>query len=221
MNALGQTIVVATRNAGKTKEFAHAFAQLGRTVQSLADYEAIPEIVESGATFAENARIKAETVGRALGIPVLADDSGLEAEALGGAPGVYSARYAGEGATDADNNAKLLRELAAAKRDEQSEDWLEALAGLPEDVRLLSRGRFVCALALYDPETDAFTESEGSVDGFLISRPIGGGGFGYDPLFWLPAFGQTMAELTAEEKQAIGHRGQALEQLIELLERNE
>ncbi|AGA58699.1 MAG: non-canonical purine NTP pyrophosphatase [Thermobacillus sp.] len=204
-------IVIATKNEGKAREFAHALAPLGLAVRTLSGDDRVPAIVEDGETFADNARKKARTAGEALGVPVLADDSGLETEALGGEPGVFSARYAGEDAGDAANNAKLLRELAARAAD------VPQPSGLPEGVRALSRARFVCALALYDPETGAFAEADGMVDGWIIDRPLGSGGFGYDPLFWVPAFGRTMAQLTTEEKQSISHRGRALAKLADLL----
>lgn len=206
-----RNVIVATKNEGKAREFAHALAPLGLAVRTLAGCDRVPEIVEDGATFAENARKKARVAGEALGAPVLADDSGLETEALGGAPGVFSARYAGEGAGDAANNAKLLRELAARGADAPQPD------GLPADVRALSRARFVCALALYDPESGEFAEALGTVDGWIIDSPRGSNGFGYDPLFWVPEFGRTMAELTTDEKQSISHRGRALAKLADLL----
>jgi len=205
-----ETIVVATKNAGKLKEFAHALQKLGKTTASLLDYPQIPDIVEDGSTFAENARIKAKTTGDALGVPVLADDSGLRVDALNGEPGVYSARYAGEGAADSDNNAKLLRELELLHTSRDSET-------LPDGSRLLSKAQFVCALALYDPETGKFVEAEGTVDGLITDQPHGDGGFGYDPLFWLPNLNRGMAELTKEEKQQISHRGDALRKLLSLL----
>lgn len=211
MSREANAIVIATKNEGKAREFAHALAPLGLAVRTLAGDDRVPEIVEDGATFADNARKKARVAGDALGVPVLADDSGLEAEALGGAPGVYSARYAGEGAGDAANNAKLLRELAARGEAVPQPD------GLPAGVRALSRARFVCALALYDPEAGTFAEAEGVVDGWIVDSPAGAGGFGYDPLFWVPEFGRTMAELTPDEKQSISHRGRALAKLAELL----
>jgi non-canonical purine NTP pyrophosphatase, rdgB/HAM1 family len=206
-----RAIVIATKNEGKAREFAHALAPLGLAVRTLAGLDRVPEIVEDGATFADNARKKARVAGDALGVPVLADDSGLETEALGGAPGVFSARYAGEGAGDAANNAKLLRELTARAADVPQPD------GLPAGVRALSRARFVCALALYDPETGEFAEADGAVEGWIIDRPAGEGGFGYDPLFWVPSFGRTMAELSTDEKQSISHRGRALAKLADLL----
>ncbi|MDQ6418711.1 RdgB/HAM1 family non-canonical purine NTP pyrophosphatase [Paenibacillus sp. LHD-117] len=203
-------IVVATKNNGKVKEFAHALDKLGKRVVSLHDFPNIPDIVEDGDTFAVNARIKAKTTGDALGVPALADDSGLRVEALGGEPGVYSARYAGEGAADGDNNAKLLRELdnaGASCSDER----------LPGGSRQLSKAQFVCALALYDPATGEFVEAEGTVDGIITDKPHGDGGFGYDPLFWLPQLGRGMAELSKDEKGQISHRGEALKKLLPLL----
>jgi len=180
-------IVVATKNEGKAREFAHALAPLGLAVRTLNGLDRAPEIVEDGATFAENARKKARVAG------------------------VYSARYAGEGAGDAANNAKLLRELAALKADVPQPE------GLPADVCALSRARFVCALALYDPESGEFAEALGAVDGWIIDSPRGSNGFGYDPLFWVPEFGRTMAELSTDEKQSISHRGRALAKLADLL----
>ncbi|WP_238327648.1 XTP/dITP diphosphatase [Paenibacillus gorillae] len=206
----GKRILIATKNEGKVKEFAHALSKIGKEVASLNDYPAFPDIVEDGDTFAANARIKAKAAGDAFQVPVLADDSGLRVKSLGGAPGVYSARYAGEGATDSDNNAKLLVELAKL----EGADAAEALA---DGTRLLSEAQFVCVLALYDPSTGEFVEAEGTVDGYIADRPRGEGGFGYDPLFWLPQLGRAMAELSKEEKQRISHRGHALEQLLEKL----
>lgn len=197
----GPIIIVATRNPGKVREFAHALEPLNKRVQSLADYPDVPEVVEDGTTFAENARKKARTVGEALGVPVLADDSGLCVDQLDGAPGVYSARYAGEGASDEDNNAKLLAEL---EQHQLGEDTVQPL---------LSTARFVCHLALYDPAGGRFVEASGAAEGWITSEPSGGGGFGYDPLFYLPAYEKTFAELTLEEKQAVSHRGAALRAL--------
>ncbi|CAM3317486.1 XTP/dITP diphosphatase [Paenibacillus lupini] len=205
-----QPILIATKNQGKVKEFAHAFEKLGRTVVSLNDFPTFPDIVEDGDTFSANARIKAKAAGDAFQVTVLADDSGLRVASLDGAPGVYSARYAGEGAADADNNAKLLHELGKLN--------VDAAEPLADGTRLLSKAQFVCVLALYDPATGEFIETEGTVDGFIADRPRGEGGFGYDPLFWLPQLGRSMAELSKEEKQAISHRGNALAKLIEKLE---
>ncbi|MNW37515.1 dITP/XTP pyrophosphatase [compost metagenome] len=205
MNMNGSTIIVATRNKGKMREFAHALEFTGKSVESMYDYPDVPEVVEDGETFADNARKKAKTVGDLLGQPVLADDSGLCVDKLSGDPGVYSARYAGEGASDADNNTKLLAELEKLQQGEDTEQ------------PLLSTAQFVCHLALYDPATGQFVESSGSVEGWITSEPAGGGGFGYDPLFYLPPYEKTMAELTIEEKQAISHRGAALRELVDKL----
>lgn len=202
------TIIVATKNKGKVKEFAHAFAALGKQVQSMYDYPNLPEVVEDGETFAANALKKAKVVANALGVPVLADDSGLCVERLGGAPGVYSARYAGAQATDALNNAKLLQALQGLQA-EESEHGKEA--------EFLSPAQFVCSLVVYDPATERMVEANGAADGFILPAPRGEGGFGYDPLFYVPEYGKSMAELTVEEKQRISHRGHALQQLIEQL----
>lgn len=204
-------IVVATKNAGKVKEFAHALQKLDKSVESLLDYPQIPDIVEDGDTFAANARIKAKTTGDILGVPVMADDSGLRVAALNGDPGVYSARYAGENATDGENNAKLIQELHQLADHAEREE-------LQDGSKILSKAQFVCALALYDPATGLFLESEGTVDGVITDNPHGNGGFGYDPLFWLPSLNRGMAELSKEEKQQISHRGDALRKLLPLLE---
>jgi len=207
----GDTLLIATRNRGKTKEFREAFGQLGVIVQDLNEVEGIPDIEETGTTFEENATIKAKAVAALVGMPVLADDSGLIVDALDGAPGVYSARYAGEPANDAANNEKLLRELG---RVVSSGDPLPE-AG--EDVAALSSARFACSLVLYDPSDDSKLAAEGYVEGRIMNRPRGSGGFGYDPLFWLPSLQHGMAELTPEEKNRISHRGVALRKLLALL----
>ncbi|MEK3731448.1 MULTISPECIES: XTP/dITP diphosphatase [Paenibacillus] len=203
---LGDTLIVATRNQGKVKEFSHAFAAFGTSVKSMYDYPELPDVVEDGATFAENAYKKAKAVGDALGLPVLADDSGLCVDALNGEPGVYSARYAGEHGNDEENNNKLLAELEKLKLGEDTEQ------------PLLSTARFVCALVLYDPASGTKIETEGTVEGWITSEPAGCGGFGYDPLFYLPSHEKTMAELSVEEKQEISHRGAALRQLVAQLQ---
>ncbi|MNJ59153.1 dITP/XTP pyrophosphatase [compost metagenome] len=205
INRAEDVIIVATRNQGKVKEFAHALHFTGKTVKSMYDYPDIPDVVEDGATFADNARKKAKTVGDLLGKPVLADDSGLCVELLDDAPGVYSARYAGEPSDDKANNTKLLQELEKLHQGEDTEQ------------PLLSPARFVCHLALYDPITKQFTEATGVAEGWITSQAAGGGGFGYDPLFYLPEFEKTFAELTLEEKQAVSHRGKALRLLADQL----
>ena len=186
-------LVLATRNAHKLREFATLLAP-HETV------ELPPEVVlppETGETFAANALEKARTAARATGMPAIADDSGIQAAALGGAPGVRSARYAGEHATDAENLAKLLR---------------AAPAGSPL--------AYVCALAYVNPAAGAELLVEGRCSGTLDPEPRGEGGFGYDPAF-LPddiADGRTMAELDPAEKDAISHRGRAVRELLALLD---
>ncbi|SMF89339.1 XTP/dITP diphosphohydrolase [Paenibacillus uliginis N3/975] len=206
MKLQGNVIIVATRNKGKIKEFSHAFAPFGKEVVSIFDYPELPDVVEDGKTFAENAMKKAKEVGDVLGMPVLADDSGLCVEALNGEPGVYSARYAGEHGADEDNNRKLLAELEGIRLGEDTEQ------------PLLSSAQFVCVLVLYDPVTGQFVETRGTVDGWITSEPSGNKGFGYDPLFYVPHFEKTMADLTLEEKQSISHRGDALRQLVAKLQ---
>lgn len=184
-------IVVATKNAGKITEFSAALAGLPVKVLALSDFPAMPEAVENGVTFAANAEMKARHYAYHTGKACLADDSGLEVDALGGAPGVYSARYAGERATDAENNNKLLSDLAATGG-----------AGP-------FSGRFRCALAFVDGEGNVIT-ADGTCEGMILDALQGQGGFGYDPLFYIPGLGKTLAELSVAEKNAISHRGKAI-----------
>lgn len=194
-------LVVATRNQGKLKEIRRLLAGVGIDVLSLAEFPDLPEVEEDGETFAENARKKGETVARLTGRLTLADDSGLTVEALGGDPGVRSARYAGESASDADNNRKLLA----------------ALDGIPRDRR---QGAFVCVMALCPPEGEC-TFFEGRVEGEILESPRGEEGFGYDPLFLVPQRGMTMAELPIDVKNALSHRGEALRKVVEHLRRGD
>jgi XTP/dITP diphosphohydrolase len=214
MRALNKEIVVATRNSGKTREFASLFEPLGIQVRSLNDFPDAPDIVEDGETFEANARKKAKVISEAFGLPVLADDSGLCVDALNGAPGVYSARYAGEGLADSDNNAKLLRELNRLVEEGAIVPERVAVAG--EEVRLLSPARFVCVLALYDPDAPELTV-EGECAGVIVDRPLGEAGFGYDPLFYVRGAGQTMSQMPLEAKNGISHRAAAMRKLQELL----
>ena len=190
-------LVIATRNQGKLKEICRLLENTAIEVRGLESFPDLPEVEEDGATFAENAIKKAETIARLTGRLTLADDSGLEVAALNGAPGVYSARYAGAEAGDGDNNAKLLAELA----------------GIAAEQR---QGAFCCAMALAAPgqETQLFF---GRVEGRILTKARGTGGFGYDPLFLVREFAQTMAELPLETKNRISHRGQALRQALTVL----
>lgn len=191
-------LVIATGNAHKVTELnAMIQPRLGIRVVGLSAFADLPEIVEDQDTFAGNAIKKAETIANYLQRPVVADDSGLEVAALGGAPGVRSARYAGEGATDAQNNAKLLSELA----------------GVPADER---QAAFVCVLAVAIPGEATHTV-RGECLGFIAQAPKGDYGFGYDPLFRLSDRAKTIAELAPEEKNRISHRAQAVEKLIAYL----
>ena len=206
---MNRTIVVATRNRGKAAEFRAMLAPLGLEVKTLADFPdgAVPEVEEDGETFSENALKKARSAALALGLPALADDSGLCVNALGGEPGVRSARYAGEPADDARNNAKLLAELRARG----------AQAAAPDGTPALSPARFVCALALYDPADESVLAAEGACEGWIVPEARGSGGFGYDPLFYVPALGKTFGEAAPEEKHRLSHRGAALRGLADKL----
>lgn len=192
-------IVLATRNSGKIHELAALLAPLGVEVRGLADYPEIPEIPETGTTFEENALIKARAVAEATGLVAVADDSGIAVDALHGAPGVYSARYSGEGATDAKNNAKLLA----------------ALAGVPDERRGC---RFVSVIAAAAPEAlgGAEVALRGSWEGRVAHEPKGENGFGYDPLFIdMESPGhRRAAEMSREQKNAVSHRGKALRALL-------
>ena len=186
-------ILIATANAGKAREFEALFAKKGFKVKTLHDFSEIPEVEETGTTFEENALLKAETIARTLNMLVLADDSGLKVDALDGAPGVFSARYAGEFKSDAANNAKLLHELT----------------GVAEGDRT---AQFHCTLALALPGKTSLVV-EGEVEGLILTIPKGENGFGYDPLFFVESKGKTMAELTQDEKNEVSHRAVALENL--------
>jgi XTP/dITP diphosphohydrolase len=185
------TIVLATRNAGKVKEFQQLLQEFPVQIKNLNDFGPIPEVEEDGATFDDNAYKKASFAAKVLGLPTIADDSGLVVEALGGAPGVMSARYAGENATDQENIEKLLGEMEG-KTD---------------------RGAaFECVISIAVPSGPALTY-EGRCEGKISTEPKGVSGFGYDPVFYFPEYGKTFAELTSEEKNKVSHRGKALAQV--------
>ncbi|WP_044529712.1 RdgB/HAM1 family non-canonical purine NTP pyrophosphatase [Herbaspirillum sp. B65] len=191
-----QKIVMASNNAGKLKEFASLLGDIGLDVRPQGEFN-VPEAEEPFATFVENALAKARHAARLTGLPALADDSGVCVNALGGAPGVYSARYAGEPKSDANNNAKLVAELAAHAD---------------------KSAYYYCVLVYVrhaeDPQP---VIADGLWKGEIVAQARGEGGFGYDPHFLLPALGKTAAELTAAEKNAVSHRGQALRALVEKL----
>jgi len=188
-----QIIVVATRNAGKLREFRSLLTSLGSRILSLNDLSLDVELEESGDGFAENARLKAVGYSCLTPYPVLADDSGLEVEALGGRPGIHSARYAGPGASDSDRISKLLGELENAAGSRSA--------------------RFVCALALAQDGV-LLLETAGECRGIIAKGPRGTNGFGYDPVFLFPELGKTYAELSEPEKNQYSHRARATASLL-------
>lgn len=187
-------LTIATRNAHKAQEIA-AILPPHFTVRTLADYPDLPDVAETGTTFAANAALKACGISAALPGLVLADDSGLCVDALGGAPGVYSARYAGEHGNDTANNAKLLADLAPLRRESPP------------------TARFMCAMCLAEAG-QVQAEFVGKVEGCITDTPAGEHGFGYDPLFIPTGYTCTMAELPADEKNRISHRADALQQFL-------
>ncbi len=184
-------IVLATKNKGKTEELKKLLAGFPVEIKSLSDFGKIPAVQEDGETFEENAVKKARFTAKILGLPALADDSGLMVEALGGAPGVRSARYAGENSTDSENNAKLISDL------ENVGDRAAA---------------FNCVIAIAVPWGPALIY-EGRCDGQITQEPAGTQGFGYDPVFYYPPLQKTFAQLSTKEKNLVSHRGQALKEL--------
>ena len=183
-------IVLATGNKNKVKEIRELLKDSPVEIKCIADYGPLPPVMEDGDTFEENAYKKAYHYARVLGLPCLADDSGLVVEALDGKPGVHSARYAGENATDLEKCDKLLREM-------QGKDNRKA--------------RFECVLSLATPGGPALTW-EGSCEGEITAERHGESGFGYDPVFYYPDFGKTFAEVSMEEKNRVSHRGKALQE---------
>jgi len=196
--ALLKRLLIATRNRGKIREIEPLLAEIGWVPVALDELPGMAEVEETGSTFAENALLKARAAAASSGLPALADDSGLVVDWLQGAPGVRSARFAGEKASDAENNARLL----------------ELLAGVPEPART---ARFCCAMALVLPDGREWLV-EGSCEGIIGREPQGQGGFGYDPIFYLPEFALTMAELEPAAKNRISHRARALARIRDILQ---
>lgn len=190
-------IVIATRNLGKTAEIRDLLEGFPVDIKNLSDFGPIPEVEEDGTTFDENAYKKSSFTARILGYPALADDSGLSVAALSGAPGVFSARYGGEGLSDVERCRKLLSEMRG---------------------RADRRAAFECVISLAVPTGPALTY-EGRCEGLLLEAPAGANGFGYDPVFFYPPFKKTFAELTREEKSRVSHRGQALRELRDEFEK--
>lgn len=190
--------VLASNNAGKLREIGQLLADMDILVRPQADFAA-PEVEETGLSFVENAILKARSAAKHSGRPAIADDSGIEVDALLGAPGIYSARYAGVGASDADNNRKLL----------------EALVDVPEADRT---ARFQCLMVYMRHAQDPTpTICQGTWEGLILRTPDGENGFGYDPLFFVPSEGCSSARLSSERKNTLSHRGQALRKLVQSL----
>jgi XTP/dITP diphosphohydrolase len=186
-------LVIATGNPGKITEIQELLTGFPIEIKSLADFGPIPEVAEDGETFDENAYKKASFTAKILGIPALADDSGLMVEALGGAPGVLSARYAGENATDAQRVAKLLKAMKGQSH---------------------RKAAFECVISIAVPSGPALTY-EARCEGLIAEQPTGQSGFGYDPLFFYPPLNKTFGQMTIAEKSQVSHRGKALQELIQ------
>lgn len=190
-------LVLATRNRHKREELAALLSDLGMRIRSLDEFPDVPEVIEDGETCEANAVKKARAIADATALPAVADDTGLEVDALGGRPGVYAARYAGEGATYEDNWRKLLHELA----------------GVPRERRT---ARFVTVAAMAIP-ADGIQVAQGVLEGVIAEAPSGTQGFGYDPVFVVPGSGMTLAQLSAEQKNRISHRAKAFMKVREMI----
>jgi XTP/dITP diphosphohydrolase len=186
-----RTLVLASRNEGKILEFEGLLSGFAIEIKSLKDFGPIPEVIEDGETFEDNAYKKASFTSKALGYPSLADDSGLMVEALNGAPGIRSARYAGDEASDWDNNLKLLADMSKEEN---------------------RKAVFICSIIIAVPSGPALTY-EGRCEGEITRELTGEKGFGYDPLFYYPPLKKTFAQMTPEEKNAVSHRGKAMAEL--------
>ncbi|OPX54307.1 XTP/dITP diphosphohydrolase [Oceanospirillum multiglobuliferum] len=195
-----QKLVLASGNKGKLREFGEVLLPLGFEVVAQSEFN-VPEVDETGLTFVENALLKAREASRVSGLPALADDSGIEVDALNGAPGIYSARFSGAGATDQRNNEKLLAELAGLDKSQRT-------------------ARYWCVL-VYLRHADDPTPiiAQGSWEGSILEQPQGEGGFGYDPLFWIEELNCTAAQLTPEQKNQRSHRGKATLDLVAQLKK--
>ena len=184
-------LVLATRNKGKKREFELLFNGLPVEIKGVSEFQKIPEFEEEGSTFEEIAINKAKFVSKALDLPAIADDSGLTVEALNGAPGIFSARYAGKSATNGQNNRKLLEKMEGKKN---------------------RNAIFVCSIAISKPTGQVLTYT-GRCFGKILHKPAGTNGFGYDPFFYYSPLGKTFAQLSVEEKNRVSHRGQAMMKL--------
>jgi XTP/dITP diphosphohydrolase len=196
--AAHRTIVLSSRNRKKAREVTEILAPAGIEVVPVTQFADVPEVDETGVTFAENAALKAREVAMRLHRWVIGEDSGLQVDALNGAPGIYSARFSGAGATDASNNAKLQQELA----------------DVPDDRR---GAGYVCSVALSDPTGTIRLACEGTCRGRILREAGGEGGFGYDPYFLIPEYHQTVGQLSAIVKHRLSHRARAFQQFLRLL----
>lgn len=195
-------VMIATGNLGKAKEFKHLFDGYGIEVKTLLDFPDYPDIPETGSTFIENATIKATTAAKDLKLPVIADDSGLSIDALNGAPGIYSARYAGEDKVDANNRKKVLSEM--------------------RDVAEADRtATFHTYLVVANADGEVVNSYHGTLNGLILDEERGENGFGYDPIFFLPEENMTTAEMSADKKDSLSHRGNAIRLLAKDLENGE
>jgi len=190
-------LVLATRNRHKGEELVALLGDLGITIRTLDEFPDVPEVVEDGDTCEANAVKKARAIADFTGLPAVADDTGLEVDALGGRPGVYAARYAGENATYEDNCRKLLRELMGVPREQRTAHFLT-----------------VAAIAL---PSDGTRVAQGTLDGVIAEEASGTLGFGYDPVFLIPELGKTLAQLSADQKNTISHRAKAFAKMREIL----
>jgi len=190
-------LVLATRNPHKSAELAALLGDLGIRIRTLAEFPDAPTVVEDGDTCRANAVKKATALARHTGLPAVADDTGLEVDALGGRPGVHAARYAGEGATYENNWRKLIRELEGVRKERR-------------------RARFITVVAVAIPSAKVAI-AEGSLEGLITEAPAGTQGFGYDPVFFVPEVGKTLAQLTLAEKNRISHRARAFAKVREIL----
>ena len=191
-------LVLATRNRHKGEELAALLGDLGIRIRTLEEFPEAPEVIEDGETCEANAVKKARAIAEAIGLPAVADDTGLEVDALGGRPGIFAARYAGEGATYEDNWRKLLKELAAVPRERRT-------------------ARFVTVAAMAFP-ADGVQVARGVLEGQIAEAPRGTQGFGYDPVFFVPELGKTLAQLSADQKNRVSHRAKAFAQVRIMLQ---
>jgi XTP/dITP diphosphohydrolase len=204
------TLYLASSNPGKLREFRDAAGLRGIAVEALPHFDELPVCIEDGATFEENACKKALHYSGEIAGWVFADDSGICVDALGGAPGVYSARFAGPDSTDAENNARLLADLRLV----EAELRAGACTSVRRHLRFNRAAHYDCVIALAD-HGRLITTLEGRADGVIIDEPRGAGGFGYDPYFFYPPLGKTFAEISPQEKFAVSHRGAAFRKLLD------